>query len=97
MTINDISLSSPQLLDAGSTLNYSFLHVLRINRALPHLLYPSFQVLNGGICIAHSFLCVLQLFLHFIGKRQVDYYVEYFGGHSSFTMNLFARNCFTFF
>ena len=94
MLINGSSLRSPHLLETGWKLKYSLLHVLHINGALSHLLYPPFQVLNDGIW--PPFLCVLQLFLHSRGKRQVDYYGEDCGDHSSFPMNFFALNCFTF-
>ena len=56
MLINGTSLRSPQLLETESKVKYSLLHVLRINGALPHLLYPPFQVLNDGIWLTSSFM-----------------------------------------
>ena len=96
MLINGTSLRSSHLLETESLLKYSLLHVLRINGALSHLLYPPFQVFNDGIWLNPSFLCVLQLFLHSRGKHQEYYYGKDFSDHSSFPMKFFALNCFTF-
>ena len=54
--INGTSLRSPHLLETGWKLKYSLLHVLHINGALSHLLYPPFQVLNHGIWSPLSFV-----------------------------------------
>ena len=51
-----LSSTSPHLLETGSKLKYSILHVLRTNDALPHPLYPPFQVLNHGIWLIPSFV-----------------------------------------
>ena len=48
--------------------------------------------------MAHLLLYILQLFMHFRGKHQVDYcYRGDFGGHLSFLINFFTLTCFTFF
>ena len=56
MLINGTFLRSPHLLETGSKLKYSLLHVLRINGVLSHLLYSPFEVLNNGIWLTPSFV-----------------------------------------
>ena len=69
-------------------LKYSLLHVLHINGALPHLLYPPFPVHYDGIGLTPSFV-YFQLFLHSRGNHQVCNYGDDFGDHSRSPLNLF--------